>query len=371
MISVVVPTYNEKDNLGDLVKRITAACSGTGIDPEIVIVDDNSPDGTGDYAEELAKTYRMKVVHRTGKLGLSSAVIEGFRISSGSIFVVMDADLSHPPEKIPEMVGKIQSGEAEVVVGSRYVKGGGAENWPFYRKVISKGATLIARGLTKVKDPMSGFFALKKEVLDGAELSPVGYKIGLEILVKGKYSKVVEVPIRFANRKAGSSKLGGMEMLRYIDHVSMLYEHHRFWLGKYLKFAFIGGIGAIINLAVFWVAHEVFFLIPFWAIAIAFVVADTNNYIWNRLWTFRSKSQMKFQYPQFLVVSFIGLALNELLFDVIVYDLLPGLHITVDKASVLLVGVQALCIFIVSVFNFLANSMWTFRHDMKRGRKTQ
>lgn len=371
MISIIVPTYNEKDNLDDLVRRITDACTGAGIDPEIVIVDDNSPDGTGNRAEELAKTHRMKVIHRAGKLGLSSAVIEGFGVSSGSILVVMDADLSHPPETIPDMVKKIQSGEAEVVVGSRYVKGGGVENWPFHRKVISKGATFIARGLTKVKDPMSGFFALKREVLDGAVLNPVGYKIGLEILVKGKYSKVVEVPIHFANRKAGSSKLGGMEMLRYVDHVSMLYEHRRFWLGKYLKFAFIGGIGAIINLAIFWVGHEIFSIIPFWAIAIAFIVADTNNYIWNRLWTFKSKSLVKFQYPQFLVVSFIGLALNELLFDVIVYDLLPGLHTSTDKASLLLVGVQALCIFIVSVFNFLANSAWTFRHDIRRSRKAQ
>ena len=365
----MIPTYNEKDNLDDLVRRITVACTADGIDPEIVIVDDNSPDGTGDRAEELAKTYRIKVIHRTGKLGLSSAVIEGFGASSGSIYVVMDADLSHPPEKIPDMIKEIQEGRAEVVVGSRYIEGGSIENWPFYRKFISKGATLIARGLTKVKDPMSGFFALRKEVLDGVELNPIGYKIGLEILVKGKYSKVVEVPIRFANRKTGSSKLGGSEMLKYVDHVSMLYEHRRFWLGKYLKFAFIGGIGAIINLTVFWAAHEIFFIIPFWAIAIAFVVADTNNYIWNRLWTFKSKGQIKFQYPQFLVVSIIGLALNELLFDVIVYDILPGLNVTTDKASVLLVVVQAVCILIVSIFNFLANSAWTFRHDISRGRK--
>ena len=367
----MVPTFNEKDNLDDLVRRITDACSGAGIEPEIIIVDDNSPDGTGNHAEDLAKTHNMKVIHREGKMGLSSAVIEGFSASSGSILVVMDADLSHPPESIPDMVQKIQSGEAEVVVGSRYVKGGSVENWPFHRKVMSRGATLIARGLTKVKDPMSGFFALKKEVLDGAELNPVGYKIGLEILVKGRYSKVLEMPIHFANRKAGSSKLGGSEMLRYVDHVSMLYEHRRFWLGKYLKFAFIGGIGAVINLAVFWVAHEIFFVIPFWAIAIAFVIADTNNYIWNRLWTFRSKSQIKFQYPQFLIVSLLGLALNELLFDVIVYDVFPGLDITTDKASVLLVIVQALCILIVSVFNFLANSAWTFRHDIRRSRKSQ
>jgi dolichol-phosphate mannosyltransferase len=363
---VIVPTYNERENLDELMKRVTDACRGAGIEVELVIVDDNSPDGTGERAEALANEYPVKVIHRTGKLGLSSAVLEGVRAARSDLIVVMDADLSHPPEKIPELVRKIESGEAEIVIGSRHVEGGCIENWPLRRKVVSKGAALLARGLTKVKDPMSGFFALKRSVIDGVSLDPVGYKIGLEILVKGKYSKVCEVPITFANRKAGKSKLGGSVMLRYIDHVSMLYEHRRYWLGKYLKFALIGGIGALINLAIFWVAHELFSVTPFWAIAIAFVVADTNNYIWNRLWTFRSKGQMKFQYPQFLTISVIGLALNELLFDVIVYDLFPALEITVDEASLLLVVVQASCILIVSVFNFLANSAWTFRKDIRR-----
>jgi len=364
---VIVPTYNEKDNIDELVQRISKASPGA----EIVIVDDNSPDGTSARARELSKSFNIKIITRSGKLGLSSAVMEGFAAASGDTLVVMDADLSHPPEKLPEMVGKIESGAAELVFGSRHVEGGSIGNWPFYRKVVSKGAALLARGLTEVKDPMSGFFALKRSVIDGVALDPVGYKIGLEILVKGKYSKVVEIPIRFANRKAGKSKLGGSEMLRYIDHVSMLYEHRRFWLGKYLKFAFIGGIGALINLAIFWVAHELFFIKPFWAIAIAFVVADTNNYIWNRLWTFKSKGQIKFQYPQFLIVSLVGLILNELLFAGIADYLLPAFEISNDKASVIFVVVQALCILIISVFNFLANSAWTFRHDVKRQRDVQ
>ncbi len=364
---MIVPTYNEKDNIGELVQRIAKASP----EAEVVIVDDNSPDGTSDNARELAKSFRVKVITRTGKLGLSSAVMEGFAAASGDILVVMDADLSHPPEKIPELVKKIESGEAELAFGSRHVEGGSIENWPFYRKLVSKGAALLARGLTKVKDPMSGFFALKRSVIDGVALDPVGYKIGLEILVKGKYSKVVEVPIRFANRKAGKSKLGGSEMLRYIDHVSMLYEHRRFWLGKYLKFAFIGGIGALINLAIFWVAHEIFFVEPFWAIVVAFLVADTNNYIWNRLWTFKSKGQIKLQYPQFLIVSLIGLLLNEILFAAFADHLLPALEITNDKASIIFVMVQGLCILIISVFNFLANSAWTFRHDIRRQRGPQ
>lgn len=348
------------------MSRTFKACASANIDCELVIVDDNSPDGTAARAEELAKARNIKLVRRAGKLGLSSAVLDGFERASSSVLVVMDADLSHPPEKIPEMVEKIEKGEAEVVVGSRYAPGGSVENWPIHRRIISKGATLLARWLTEVKDPMSGFFALKREVIAGVSLDPVGYKIGLEILVKGKYSKAVEVPIRFADRRAGKSKLGGTEYLKYIDHLAMLYEHKRFWLAKYLKFAFIGGIGTLINLAVLWVAHEVFFVYYLWAAAIAFVAADTNNYIWNRLWTFRSKGKIHFQYFQFLVVSVLGLALNLALLWLMVDGLLPYLGIEMDKASILLLASQLVAIFIVSLFNFGANSLWTFRKETRR-----
>lgn len=359
---MIVPTYNERENLEELVRRISGALPGA----EIVVVDDNSPDGTAGHAQELAKTYCVKLVRRPGKLGLSSAVLEGFKVASGSIFVVMDADLSHPPEKIAEMVGKIESGAADIVIGSRYVEGGHVENWPVHRRAISRGATLLARGLTKVKDPMSGYFALRRSVIEGVELDPVGYKIGLEILVKGRYDKVAEVPITFADRKAGKSKLGGGEYLRYIDHVSMLYEHRRFWLAKYIKFAIIGGIGALINLAVLWTSHEVFHVYYLWAAVIAFVVADTNNYIWNRLWTFKSKGRIRLQYPQFLLVSVDGLMLDLILLWAIIENLMPALGIAQDKASLYLVVAQSIAILVVSVFNFLMNSIWTFGEDVRR-----
>ena len=362
----MIPTYNERDNLQELVARIESSCSASGIESEIVIVDDSSPDGTGAYADELARDHRMKVVHRTGKLGLSSAVLEGFKVASGDILAVMDADLSHPPEKIPEMASRISSGEAEIVFGSRYVQGGSVENWPLHRRIISKGATMFARGLTKIKDPMSGFFMLKRSVIDGANLNPVGYKIGLEILVKGKYSKVVEVPIHFANRKAGKSKLGAGEMLKYIDHTIMLHEHKRFWLAKYLKFAIIGGFGAVINLAVLWISVEAFHVYYLWGATLAFVVADTNNFIWNYLWTFKSKGKVAPRYAMFLTISVIGLALNELLFKFITDDIFPALGVAEDKASFYKVLAQVACIFLVSLFNFVANSFWTFSAEVKK-----
>lgn len=361
-----MPTYNETENLDELVRRVQQACSSAGLQVEIVIVDDNSPDGTGARAEELAKTQNLKVVHRSGKLGLSSAVLEGFNVASGSVLVVMDADLSHPPEKIPEMVSKIDSGEADVVVGSRYIKGGSVENWPITRRIISKGATLLARWLTKVKDPMSGFFALKRSVIEGVVLDPVGYKIGLEILVKGKYSKAVEVPIHFADRKAGKSKLGGGEYLRYIDHVILLYEYRKPWLSKYIKFSAVGLVGAIINSAVLWTSYQILSVPYVQAAVLAFCVAATSNYYMNRRWTYRSKGNLPVQYSQFFIVSVCGLVLNLVILIGIVDHAMPALDIGMDKAGLYLVASNLVAIFIVSIFNFFANSFWTFRHETRR-----
>jgi dolichol-phosphate mannosyltransferase len=218
--SVVVPTYNERENLKALVEGILSAA-----DVEVVVVDDGSPDGTGALADQLAVAYGIKVVHRSGKLGLSSAIIEGFRAASADVVGVMDADFSHPPALIPKLLQPIADGKADVVFASRYVAGGGVENWPLWRKLTSRGATLLARPLTSVSDCMSGFFFMRKSVIEGVKLDPVGFKIGLEVLAKGRYKSAAEVPFVFLNRKAGRSKLGAGEYVNYIRHLIKLYGY--------------------------------------------------------------------------------------------------------------------------------------------------
>ncbi len=221
-LSIVIPTYNERGNIEKLIPQVFKSCKGLGAAVEVVIVDDNSPDGTGKLAEEVGKKYNVKVIHRSGKLGLASAVIQGFAESESDIVGAMDADLSHPTQVLPELIRPILKGEAEVVVGSRYIRGGGVEVWPFHRKLISGVATLMARHLTKVKDPMSGIFFLRKSVIDGVNLNAKGYKIGLEVLVKGKYSRVSEVPYVFRNRFVGKSKLTLMEYVHYLRNLIVL-----------------------------------------------------------------------------------------------------------------------------------------------------
>lgn len=163
--SLVIPTYNEKDNIQKLLLILREEFSKNNIESEIIIVDDNSPDGTGKILEKLKIEYsNLKVIHRSGKLGLSSAVLEGFNIADGDILGVMDADLSHPVVKINEMYQKIING-ADFVIGSRYIKGGKIEGWNLYRKILSKGAILLAKVFTSIKDPMSGFFMFRKELI--------------------------------------------------------------------------------------------------------------------------------------------------------------------------------------------------------------
>jgi dolichol-phosphate mannosyltransferase len=220
-ISLIIPTYNEQGNLPRLVSELFSACKKLNL--ELVIVDDNSPDGTGKLAEQLARKHQIQVIHRSGKLGLSSAVVAGFRAAKGNILGVMDADLSHPPDVVPRLVLPLLDNKAEVVVGSRYVRGGGVEIWPVFRRLTSFGATLLARPLTKVRDPMSGLFFLRNQVISGIDFKAEGYKIGLEIIVKGTYGRIAEVPYVFRNRTVGKSKLSLAEDYHYLKNLAQFY----------------------------------------------------------------------------------------------------------------------------------------------------
>lgn len=224
-VSVIVPTYCEADNLPVLVPRIAAALDGAGLRGEIVVVDDNSPDATAAVCKELAVRYPLRLLVRQGERGLAGAVLHGMQASRGAVLVVMDADLSHPPETIPLLVDAIQSGRADFAIGSRYVAGGRTEeSWGFLRRINSRVATMLARPLTSARDPMAGFFALARSTFAACgPFDPVGFKIGLELMVKCSCWRIEEVPITFANRHKGASKLTWREQLNYLRHLARLY----------------------------------------------------------------------------------------------------------------------------------------------------
>ncbi len=219
MISIVIPTYNEFGSLPPLVDRLAAALRGR--DWELIVVDDGSPDGTADLAAAMAPRLPVRVVRRAGKLGLASAVLDGFAAAGGDVLVCMDADLSHPPEVVPQLVNALAAG-AELAVGSRYVAGGGVEDWPLQRRIVSRVACLFGNALVPVRDATSGFFALRRSVIDGVRLNPIGFKIGFEVIARGRYTRVVEVPYTFRDRAHGSSKFGRREVAQYVRQLGQI-----------------------------------------------------------------------------------------------------------------------------------------------------
>ena len=208
MISVVIPTYKEAINIPSLVRRISIALDRKKIPFEIIIVDDNSCDGIEDVVKRLNSNDNIQLIVRKDKRGLSSAVIDGIKYSKSDVIVVMDGDLSHPPEKLPELVDQIANKNADFTIGSRSVKGGSSPHFNFYRKMNALISKLLALPLTKVKDPMAGFFAFRRSLISNIDdLNPLGFKIGLEIIVKTSPRKISEIPITFEERLGGESKL--------------------------------------------------------------------------------------------------------------------------------------------------------------------
>ncbi|MFC1831575.1 polyprenol monophosphomannose synthase [Thermodesulfobacteriota bacterium] len=224
--SIIVPTYCEADNLGLLIPQINQSASDAGLGIEIIIVDDDSPDNTPLVCSELARDYPLRLIVRKNERGLASAVLAGMQMAKGLVLIVMDADLSHPPDKIVELVAALEDPDTDFVIGSRYVAGGGtSENWGVLRYLNSKLATLLARPLTSTRDPMAGFFAIRGDTYRqySTQFNPVGYKIGLELIVKCGCRNIAEVPIHFNNRIHGQSKLSLREQINYMRHLKRLY----------------------------------------------------------------------------------------------------------------------------------------------------
>jgi len=283
-LSIIVPTYNEADNIGELIKRVESSLKGNVF--EIIVVDDSSPDGTAEIAEELGRAYgNIKVIRRPSKMGLASAILDGMKVAKYDSIVVMDADLQHPPELLPRLFEKAREGY-DVVIASRYTKGGGVKGWKFWRRLVSKGATVLAHALLpktrKVKDPVSGFFLFKRGVMEGIELKPIGYKLLLELLVKGKYSKVAEVPYVFKARKRGKSKLSTKEIFNYVKHLLYLTKF------RPLKFAAVGALGMFVNTGLLYLLVLSGFPVHL-ASPIAIEMSILSNFALNDLWTFRDR----------------------------------------------------------------------------------
>jgi dolichol-phosphate mannosyltransferase len=355
LVSIIIPTYNERDNLEPLLERIDKALSPV-ISYEAIIVDDDSPDGTAAIAGALSNRYPVRVIVRRNERGLAPAVVEGFKAATGSKLVVIDADLQHPPEAISLLIDGLEKG-ADIAISSRYVSGGNISRWGRVRRWSSRFAALSARlvipAVRDIGDPLSGFFALDKNVLIMDEMKPKGYKVLLEVLATARYQKVVEVPYTFADRTMGETKYDLREMANYGRHLLGL-ARRTGELSRVLKFMLVGTSGIAVNEGLLYVLTEYGGLFYLLSSVIAVQCAILNNFTWNHLWTFRDRRRLPHsllrRLGKFELVSIGGKVTN-----------IAVLYLLVTFAGMQYLIANLFGIAAGFVVNFLANNLWTWR----------
>ncbi len=311
-VSVVLPTYNESETLPVIVPRIVETLRGSGFSCEVVIVDDDSPDGSAEVAERLSHDYPVRVIRRKDERGLATAVLTGFAQALAPVCIVMDADGSHPVSVLPAMARMITDDKADIVVGSRNIEGGGSHNWPLFSQLKSKLAASLSFGLTSMTDPTTGLMAVRKSLLPGLKLDPVGWKIVLEIAVKAAPARVAEVPIMFEDRELGESKQSLRVFAQYVLHVAKLYAFRYPALFELLKFCAVGVIGLCVDLGTVMAVKERYGLDTRVCAVFGFSVAVTTNYLLNRYYTFAKGRELPFlfSYLTYVGANLLGLGVR-------------------------------------------------------------
>jgi dolichol-phosphate mannosyltransferase len=363
-LSVIVPTFNEAMNVPTLVQRLCAL-----LDPrfgdryEIIVVDDNSPDGTWERALTLALEYpRLRVMRRLGERGLSSAVIRGWQAAASDVLCVIDADLQHPPEIALDLFRTIERG-ADMAVASRHLTGGGVSDWAVTRRIVSRAAQLIGLVILpgvvgRVSDPMSGYFMIRRGAIEGVELHPLGYKILIEVLARGKFAWIGEVPYVFQERAHGGSKATLKVYGEYLGHLLRL-RVSALPINRFLRFALVGLSGVAVDMAVLFLLSDPSTL--GWGLTrskfIGSELAIINNFLWNDLWTFGELSAQQpgvrarlRRFGKFQTICLAGVCLNALLLN-LQFNLL---HINRYVAN-------AVAIAVVTMWNFWLNSKMSWR----------
>lgn len=368
-VTVISPTYNEADNVAPLVQAVGSALEG--LDYEIVIVDDDSPDRTWERAEQLERAgQRVRSLRRMGRRGLGFAVIDGFRAAQGELVACIDSDLQHDPAILPEMARALNDG-ADLAIGCRYTAGGGTRDWNFGRRLGSWMATRMAQVFlgVRLKDPMSGYFMMRRtdfmkiqDRLDGE-----GFKILLEITSTMDAAKVSEIPYTFGPRRAGESKLS-----RHVAWAYLRQLYRLSWLGRvipveFVKFSVVGAIGVVVNLLAMMAIFRWAGLTDWRASLAASAIATVSNYVLNNVWTFRHRVRkgMTFLsgYLMYLIFAAVGLAVTTTsyvaLSAAIAKYVGPGTHYHALPAWVLLIC-QLMAIVLGTYFNYALNKAFTW-----------
>jgi dolichol-phosphate mannosyltransferase len=369
-LSLIIPTYNESQNISKLLKVVSEL-----LDPhfahqyELIVVDDDSPDLTWQYAYDLGTIYpQIRVVRRQGERGLSSAVVRGWQVARGEILGVIDADLQHPPEILLKLLASMAAG-ADLAIASRHIEGGGVSEWSFARRFLSRGAQVLGllilpQVVGRVTDPMSGFFMVRRSAIADIPLKPRGYKILLEVLGRGRITEIAEIGYVFQERAEGSSKVTQRQYLDYLFHlVQLRFRHPKYkqpfllqWpLDRFIRFGLVGLSGVWVDMVVFYLLSDPSTLA--WGLTrsklIAAETAIVNNFIWNDSWTFQDlskgqssgSSRLK-RFLKFNLICVAGLLINVVILNVLFNQL------GCDR-------------YLANVISILAVSFWNFGLSLK------
>ncbi|MEL6929879.1 MAG: glycosyltransferase family 2 protein [Cyanobacteria bacterium J06600_6] len=331
--SLVIPTYNESPNIEQLIQTLIGVLDRIAPDRyELIVVDDDSPDRTWKLALELSYKYpQLKVIRRTSEKGLATAVIRGWQAARGDILGVIDGDLQHPPKILIKLFQEIEKG-ADIAIASRNVKEGGVSEWSLVRRFLSRGAQMLGLivlpdVIGKISDPMSGYFMVRRDVLLGAIFKPLGYKILVEVMARGKIRWIGEVGYIFQERKTGESKVTPQQYWEYILHLVRL-RLNLWQVKRFIRFGISGFSGVFVNLAVLYLLREFVDLGLTRSAMIAGEIAIANNFFWNDRWTFKdisarqkSNRQKLRRFIKFNLICLSGLILNVLILNAF-YNLL-------------------------------------------------
>lgn len=322
--SLVLPTYNEAGNIAEIVKILSQLLDGyLPGQYELIVVDDNSPDQTWKLALELTPDYpQLRVIRRVDEKGLSTAVIRGWQVAQGEILGVIDADLQHPPEVLGQLLQEMEKG-ADLALASRHVEGGGVSEWSIIRRFLSRGAQMLGllilpEVISRLSDPMSGYFMVRRSAIAGKSLSPVGYKILIEVAARGRIRWIAEAGYVFRERQAGESKVTWKQYIEYIQHLLRL----RLSISaRFIQFCLVGLSGVVVDMGFLYLLSDPSTLaLPLTrSKIIAAELAIINNFIWNDFWTFGDiaqrqpgKRQRLKRLIKFNIICLVGLILNVL-----------------------------------------------------------
>jgi dolichol-phosphate mannosyltransferase len=368
-LSLVLPTYNEGGNIESIIRIISqlldAVIAG---EYELIVVDDDSPDRTWEIAAALCTNYpQLQVMRRTTERGLSTAVIRGWQVARGEILGVIDADLQHPTEILLQLLQQIDRG-ADLAVASRHVEGGGVSQWSWIRRVLSRGAQMLGlmilpEVIGRLSDPMSGYFMVRRRSIVGKTLSPVGYKILIEVVGRCKIDWIAEVGYVFRERQTGESKVTWKQYVEYIQHLLKLRLSRS---AVFIQFCLVGLTGVVVDVSVFNILRQVFELGLTRSAIISAEIAIVNNFLWNDLWTFADisrrqpgKAQRLKRFFKFNLVCSVGVILQLIIINII-YNFF---NLNDSLKSLIRIDILAklIAIVLVTLWNFWFNSKLSWR----------